>query len=142
MANIRVICNLDKLLTLAYGKCRESDCFQEYSTTKYKLHGCCIVLCNKCSNGHKFVWASSDSSVNLSQNKLFRNNLLFSSALVLSGQSYYNTADFAKIIGLSIPSSTSFHSYQRHYICPGIQVFFDKEQASQKHLYKYVHMLL
>ena len=75
------------------------------------------------------MWASSEMSMNKSNNKLFKNNLVFSSAVVLSGLSYYKVSDFAKIIGLSISSSTSFHSYQRHYICPGIQVYFDKEQV-------------
>lgn len=76
----------------------------------------------QCSNGRKFVWASSDLSVNQSLNKLLKNNLSFSSAIVLSGQSYKVT-DLASIIGLSISSSVSFHSYQRHYMCPGMESY-------------------
>ena len=127
--NITIICNLDKLLALASAKCREPDCAQTCHVTHYKMYGCCIVIQYQCSRGHKFVWASSEMSMNKSNNKLFKNNLVFSSAVVLSGLSYYKVSDFAKIIGLSISSSTSFHSYQRHYICPGIQVYFDKEQV-------------
>lgn len=127
--NTRVICNLDKLLELATGKCQEPDCAQTCPVTRYKIYGCCIVIQGQYSRGHKFVWASSEMLMNRSKNKLFKNNLLFSSAVVLSGLSYYKVSDFAKIIRLSVSSSTSFHSYQRHYICPGIQVFFDKEQV-------------
>ena len=105
------------------------DCVQTCHVTHYKIYGCCIVIQYQCLRGHKFVWASSEMSMNKSNNKLFKNNLVFSSAVVLSGLSYYKVSDFAKIIGLSISSSTSFHSYQRHYICPGIQVYFDKEQV-------------
>ena len=110
--DITIICNLDKLLALASGKCREPDCAQTCHVTHYKIYGCCIVIQYQCSRGHKFVWASSEMSMNKSNNKLFKNNLVFSSAVVLSGLSYYKVSDFAKIIGLSISSSTSFHSYQ------------------------------
>jgi len=115
------------------GKCHKPGCVEKCSVTKCKTIGCCVVIHSQCTLKHTFVWTSSEISSNMANNKLFQNNLLFASAVVLSGQSYYKIVDFAKFLGLSVSSSTSFHSYQRHYICPGIQVFFDTEQVSQLH---------
>ncbi|XP_065886789.1 uncharacterized protein [Dysidea avara] len=127
-ANIKVLCNLDKLLMLFSGKCHKPGCVENCSIAKYKVIGCCVLIHSQCTNKHIFVWKSSEMLTSRTNNKLFQNNLLFASAIILSGQSYYKIADFANVLGLSVSSSSSFHCYQRHYICPGIEVFFNAEQ--------------
>ena len=91
--NTRVMCNLDKHLALASGKCQESDCVQHCPVTCYIIYGCCIVIQGQCSSGHEFVWTSSNISMNQSKNRSFKNKRSLSSAVVLSGLSYYKVSD-------------------------------------------------
>ena len=140
-ANIKVLCNLDKLLILFSGKCHKPGCVENCSIAKYKVIGCCVLIHSQCTNKHIFVWKSSEMLTSRTNNKLFQNNLLFASAIILSGQSYYKIADFANVLGLSVSSSSSFHCYQRHYICPGIEVFFNAEQVN-RHINMYHNVFI
>ena len=82
-----------------------------------------------CENGHGFDWESSDCHVNESGVKLFENNLRLVSAIVVSGNSFSKIELFFKFLNLANVSRTTFYNYQRHYICPAVDRFYQQEQV-------------
>lgn len=125
----RVICSLHKLLELAEGVCSISNC-QSKRIVDYKTSGCCVILFGTCGNGHPFCWESSDLLCSGDQRKVYLDNLHFASTLILSGNHYKKIQMFARFYGLHILCSSSFHAHQRHYICPGINKFYECQQVS------------
>ena len=110
-------------------KCRHVDCNSlcDVNNTSLTTSGCCIIVYGQCSAGHTFQWQSSDTIVNQTHATML---VRFSTAIVLSGNNYHKIKMFADILGLSIPCSSSFHAHQRHYICPGVNDFYLKEQVN------------
>ena len=129
----RVLCSIDKLLYLAKSKCQEEGCdsFYEVST---EFQGCCLIIHRKCRLGHQFKWESSVAQINQNGSKIFTDNLDFASALVLSGNNFSKMQLFFHFYGAPIISLTTFHAYQRLFICPSIDNFYKKEQVSWLHL--------
>ncbi|XP_065901411.1 serine-rich adhesin for platelets-like isoform X2 [Dysidea avara] len=120
-ANIKVLCNLDKLLMLFSGKCHKPGCVENCSIATDKVIGCCVLIHSQCTNKHIFVWKSSEMLTSRTNNKLFQNNLLFASAIIISGQSYYKNSRFCKCVGvigfiklfLSLLPKTLYMSWNR-----------------------------
>ena len=91
--------------------------------------GCVIIIHGKCLAGHTFQWESSDVSINQKQAKIYMDNLHFSAAIVLSGNHFHKIKMLSDILSLQIPCSSTFHAHQRHYVCPGVNTFYLKEQV-------------
>lgn len=129
----RVICSLPKIMDLfSNTKCRYANC-NSLCDVNYTTSGCCIIVRVKCLAGHMFQWQSSDTVANQTHATMFADNLHFSTAVVLSGNNYHKIKMFADIFGLCIPCSSAFHAYQRHYICPGVNDFYLKEQVRKSY---------
>ena len=124
----RVICSLHKLLELAGGVCNVNNCGSR-RVVDYKTSGCCVKIFGACINGHPFQWESSDLLYSEDQRKMYLDNLHFAATLVLSGNHYEKIEMLAKFYGLHIFCSSSFHAYQRHYICPGVNKFYEHQQV-------------
>ena len=122
------MCLLTKLLELAGGKCRHGGC-NEYVAINHTITGCCITIYGQCCNNHGFYWESSNVILNQMKSHIYEDNLLFCSALLLSGNHYTKLKTFFDFFGLPVPSRTTFHAYQRLYICPGVKIFYDQEQV-------------
>lgn len=59
----------------------------------------------------------------------FLDSLHFASAVVLSGNNYSKIEQFARFYRLNIVSRSTFHGYQRNYICTGVDKFYKDEQV-------------
>lgn len=116
---------LGKLLELAGRKCRESNC-SSCHTVKHKFSGCTLIISGVCQQGHHFQWTSSCTVGKSCGNTVHEDNILFATAIVLSGNNFQKIKNFARILQLHIISSTTFHVYQQLYICPGIEKYFFK----------------
>ena len=119
---------LEKLLELAGTKSRESNCSSCY-TIKHKFSGCTLIISGICQQGHHFQWTLSCTIGKSCGNTVHEDNILFATAVVLSGSNFQKIENFARILQLHIISRTTFHVYQRLYICPGIEKYFFKTQV-------------
>ena len=81
------------------------------------------------AKGHKFHWTSSSQINNDNGVKLYEDNLLFAMGVVLSGNNYSKLEQYCKILEIQTISRTTFHMYQRLYICPGINKFYCRKQV-------------
>ena len=80
--------------------------------------------------GHQFKWESSVAQANQKGSKVYADNLDFASAVVLSGNHFSKMRLFFRFYGVTVISLTTFHTYQRLFICPSIDDFYKKEQVS------------
>lgn len=124
----RIFCSVNKILKLAQRKCSFPLCDSFYKVS-YKPSGCAIIVSGICDNGHKFEWTSSESSVNQSEHTLYRDNLSFATALVLSGNNFSKIALFCKFYGVKVISKSTFYAYQRQYICAAVHHFYTTKQV-------------
>lgn len=58
---------------------------------------------------------------------LVKNSLLISASTVLTGATYTDIANWAKLLNISIPSDTTYYNMPRTYIQPTIQFVYQKE---------------
>jgi len=124
----RVICSVNKLLEL-FGKiCHERQCNKEYHVTTKSI-GCCLRIDAQCSNGHRHIWLSSDK-IPSEKGEIYRDNLDFASAVVLSGNHFAKIQQFCQFLNVATLSRTSYYSYQRLYICPAIDQYFAEQQVT------------
>ena len=124
----RIICSPNKLLEL-FGKfCQEDGCGKEYHFTTTTI-GCCLSIFAQCSNGHCRKWLSSDK-IPSTKGEIYRDNLDFATAVVLSGNHFTKIQQFCRFSNIAVLSRTSFYAYQRLYICPAIDQYFTKQQVN------------
>lgn len=109
-------------------RCKVQTCSSNYDI-KYEICGCSLKINGRCANAHTFTWCSSDVITNVTGSKLFLDNLHFASAVVLSGNSFSKLELVCRFFNLHVVSSTTFHSYQRLYICPGVDNYYLREQV-------------
>ena len=124
----KVITSVHKLLGLVSEICGEEGCTSK-RTIAYKTCGCCVIIYGACNQGHQFHWESSEVLVNQKCSKIYKDNLHFVAATLMSGNSYQKLVLFARFFGLHILGRSSFHSYQRNLVCPGINQFYQHEQV-------------
>ena len=136
-----MLCSLQKILQLVDNRCKVQTCNSNYDI-KHEICGCCLKITGRCANAHTFIWCSSDVISNVTGNRIFVDNLYFASAVVLSGNSFSKLELFFRFLNLHIVSSTTFHSYQRLYICPGIDNYFVKEQVRCIYFKIQIYLLL
>lgn len=71
-------------------------------TVSYETKGCALVVHGLCENSHRFYWTSSCQTANNNGDKLYEDNLLFATAVILSGKNYSKLEQFCKILNLYI----------------------------------------
>ena len=124
--NPYIMCSIKKLLELFKGLC---NCCSHRNIT-YTICGCSVIIQSLCINGHPCKWVSSDFETNAKGHKIYTDNLNFASSIILSGNHYSKIALFCRFMKIAIVSSTTFHAYQRLFICPAIDEFYSKEQVN------------
>ena len=132
LTNKRIICSSLKLMELFGKVCQEEGCGEEYHLTD-TIVGCCLTISARCSNGHLRKWSLSERITN-SNGSVFLDNLDFATALVLSGNHFTKMQQFGRFFEMAVLSHSSFYSYQRLYICPVINNFYEKQQVYTKYI--------
>jgi hypothetical protein len=100
--------------------CDRPNCCKKWEFKKTYV-GSCLVVTWTCSSGHV---GGSWSSQPLIQ-KMRAGNLLLSSCLLLSGNSFTKMAFFFKFLNLRFISKTLFYQHQGLYIAPAVQNSWD-----------------
>ena len=83
----RVIFALGNLLELTGKKCRRPDCFNVCNMS-HKFSGCTLIIRDVCQQGYYFQWTSSHAINNKNESTVHEDNMLFSIAVVLSGNNF------------------------------------------------------
>ena len=110
-----------ELLKMVHGvNCNRSDCCRQWQYIKTYV-GSCLVVTWKCSSGH---FGGSWSAQPLT-NRMRAGNLLLSSCLLLSGNSYTKTALFFKFLNVKFISKSLFYQHQGLFIAPAVQRYWD-----------------
>jgi len=120
---VKIICSLSKLLELAGDRCRF--CSHHCSSILHRVVGCTIVIKCQCETGHTFVWASSPTICNA---EMFKNNLVFTASILLSGNNFYKIQQLCKFSNISCISPTIYFLYQRLSVCPTVKQFYEQSQ--------------
>lgn len=127
---VRILCTLTKLVELTGTQCCTKVC---YSTSHFTYHTCgsCLIVKGTCGKGHVFNWCSSDVVENAKGSRILLDNLLVASNIVLSCNNYFKICLLCNFTNLPLISLTTFHAYQRLYICPGIHKYYETQQVTK-----------
>ena len=110
----KVICSLDLLIQQLKGGCRHPGCIHD-TTVDYTLCGTSAMIRCKCPAGH--IWRFCTSG---EVNNVLSNNFQAAAALLLSGNNFAKVEKFAKFLGLSFISASTFFRVQKLYCIPAI----------------------
>ena len=123
MIDLRIVCIVKKLLELVGENCREHNCS---NTLKYSANicGCVLTIQGSCKDGHLFYWSSSEELYSQTGSKVMLDNLCLVGAIVLSGNQFSKIKLMFRFAEIACLSSTTFHAYQRHYICPVVNDYY------------------
>lgn len=115
---------LMSLITCINGSvCKRAECGRVLEYRKTYM-GTCLVVSWGCKSGHfGGRWASQPSC-----NNIRAGNLVLASALFLSGNSYMKIGLMFNFCNLQYFSSTLFNQYQRLYIIPAVNEFWDQHR--------------
>ena len=118
---------VDKLIDLIGSQCKSCPLQSKVSA---RVVGCSLVIKMVCSKGHTFIWASSPVVTNSDKSILYKANLVFASALLLSGNNYYKVLQLCHFMNMKSISPSTYYTYQRLCLSPAIQKFYNKEMVS------------
>ncbi|KAK2561954.1 hypothetical protein P5673_015381 [Acropora cervicornis] len=110
----KMICSLELLIQLFAEKCHHPGC-QLATTVDHTLCGTSVFIKWKCSACHAGKFWSCNKV-----NGVLANNLQACSAVLLSGNNFAQVERFAKFLGLSFVSRSTFCQAQRVYCIPAI----------------------
>ena len=119
-----VLCYVERLLELTGSQCRS--CPLQCTITT-RVVGCALVMKMTCSAGHVFTWSSSPVIRNANWHVIYKANLMFASALLISGNNYYKIQQFFKFMHMNCISPSTFFTYQRLRICLVISDFYTRK---------------
>ena len=122
-----VMCYVDRLLELIGRQCKFCPLQAKVSA---RAVGCSLVVKMACSRGHTFSWASSPLVTNSNKSVLYKANLVFASALLLSGNNYYKVLQLCRFMNLKCISPSTYFAYQRLCLTPATEKFYNKEMVS------------
>ena len=123
----KVVCSLDLLIQLFAEKCRQPGC-QLATTVSHTLCGTSVLIKWKCPAGHVGKFWSSHKV-----NGVLANNLQACGAVLLSGNNFAHVERFAKFLGLSFVSRSTFCRAQRVYCIPAINEWWTWQQGIINH---------
>ena len=118
----RVIVSLEKLLELKGDECK---------ICKWKLkfewhqRGSVRTLKWLCSSGHSGRWSSSEVLEMRHTTPVYLNNILISSSVVCTGNSWLKFNHLCKSLNLAVPSKSSFFKNQNLFVSAEIRSFWD-----------------
>ncbi|CAB4028463.1 Hypothetical predicted protein [Paramuricea clavata] len=117
--SIKIICTLDLLLQNFQEKCRNPTC-NDKVYTKHTLIGTCVLIEWTCHSGHAGKFYSSYDC-----NWIAATSLQTAASILLSGNNFYKMEKFARFLGLSFISSSTFFPFQRLYCLPVINEWWE-----------------
>lgn len=103
------MCFMDNLIELIGNQCRSCPLKCEVST---RVVGCTLVVNMVCNAGHTFSRASSPVLVNRNNSTIYKANLVFASALLLSGNNFNKILQLCRFLGLKCISASTYYAYQ------------------------------
>ena len=119
-----------RLLRLVPKQCQFAGCTKQV-VIQHRFSGACLFIRIVCESSHTTEWASSPGHCNATGSRIPAINLLFASSLLSSGNNMAKIGLMAKFLGMTIISSATFFRYQRLYLCPGIERFWEHDQAKR-----------
>ena len=96
---------------------------QQCDTTMIQ-HGSIVTVKTSCMSGHTVTWGSQPCMKGTAAG-----NLLITTAIVFSGNTYTHAADFAKHLNFQFISSSYYYKIQRKIIFPVIQKAWKKKPS-------------
>ena len=106
----------NSLLTL-FSTCNIPNCHKPLiSKPSIKVYGFAVAVTTECIDGHSFNWESQRKI-----NSIYESNLLFPSALFLTGHSFSVFEEMCSLVKLCSLSSRHCYNIQRAYILPEIK---------------------
>ena len=109
-------------------RCTFAGCSKTVMVSHYFV-GACLVVKVKCTSLHTTEWMSSPLHNNAKNHAIPAINLLFASAVLVSGNNFEKVNQLINYVGLRAISHSSFYLYQRLYICPAIDCFSARKQG-------------
>ena len=122
-----VMCYVDKLLELNGSQCRFC---RLQSKVSARAVGCSLVVKVVCNRGDTFSCASSPVVTNSNKSMLYKANLVFASAFLLSRNNYYKVLQLCSFMNMKCISPSTYCAYQRLCLSPAIQKFYNKQMVS------------
>ena len=116
---IKLAKSLDLLLQIFQEKCRHPTC-NDKVYTKHTLIGTCVLIEWTCHSGQSRKFYSSYDCY-----RITAINLQTAASILLSGNNFYKMDKFARFLGLSFISSSTFFRFQRFYCLPVINEWWE-----------------
>ena len=118
---------LDNLLKLVYLlRCSECGIPSPVDSVDQHEVGSGLTLTAFCISGHTIVkWHSQPQ-----QGRMPFGNLLISSAILCSGETYQRVAHMCELINIRIPGKSTYNNYQRDYLIPEINHAWECEHRA------------
>ena len=97
-------------------------CGDAFNSIQHSYKGCQLSIESSCASGHSCIWKSS-----LDLGRMADINLLSSAAVLYTGSTYTEIAEYFNLLDVAFLSSSTFYSIQRKYLIPTIQEFFNEQ---------------
>ena len=124
----RFIVTLEKLKELKGDICKEmlnqKTCNSERTFFVKCGKGTVLDLSWTCANSHRGCWQLSEVLAVLRNNKIYANDILLSSSILLSGNNYLKISLLCQALKLEIPQVNAFSNVQKLYTAPVIMEFW------------------
>ena len=78
----------------------------------------------RCCNGHSGEWWSCPNVRAMSEN-----NLLTAAAMLFTGATYADVADWAELLNLQLPKKENFYDVQSCYLMPAIEEAYREQET-------------
>ena len=108
IARKKVIVSMCQLVQLLPRKFYIEVCYSDVIVNKsYK--GCTLIFQFSCSNGHKYMWASSPENVSCGGSAIYATNIVFATALLFSGNAFSKIKKMMDFMGLECISQATYY---------------------------------
>ena len=105
-------------------------------TFSEEYKGSVLFLRWSCKNNHCGLWTSSEVLTTVHNSQVFVNDLLVTSAILLSGNNYSKFLLFCKFTNLRVPDYVTFSRYQRLFCAPVIMDMWESMKSSLHAIFK------
>eukprot|EP00112_Aurelia_sp_Birch-Aquarium-sp1_P002028 Seg1221.6 transcript_id=Seg1221.6/GoldUCD/mRNA.D3Y31 product="hypothetical protein" protein_id=Seg1221.6/GoldUCD/D3Y31 len=119
----KFMCSLSCIQELCKMMSPCTECKQPRKLSRHSFSGVVLVLEIECENKHKVKWSSSKMV-----NNMYSLNLQLSAAIALSGNLFAKISRLSDILGLKIPSESSFYRVLRLYVTPSVTWWWEQMQ--------------
>uniref|UniRef100_A0A7M5X9Y0 Uncharacterized protein n=1 Tax=Clytia hemisphaerica TaxID=252671 RepID=A0A7M5X9Y0_9CNID len=96
---------------------------------KWVGNGCNRTLKWECEDEHYGSWDSSEILTMRKRRKIFVNDILVTSSVVLTGNNWQKCKDLFTALKVCTPGTTTFHKNQNLFVSPEIRILWDEMKA-------------